>query len=130
VKTSFNARFWNESAGCCFDVLNGGGVDASVRPNQLLAVSLPHPVLAIARHARVLETILRQLVTPMGVRTLAPGDPNYQPRYRGSAVERDRSVHQGSAHAWLLGPLVSTCLKIHGRGTHSRKQAGEMLQRC
>jgi len=129
VKVSFNARFWNEQTGCCFDVINGGS-DGSIRPNQLLAVSLRHPVLEIGRHERVLETVLRDLVTPVGVRTLSPKDPSYQARHRGSVVERDRSVHQGSAHAWLLGPLVSTYLRIHGRNSLSRRQAGEMLQGC
>src|SRR5205823_1698111 len=129
VKVAFNARFWNESARCCYDVINEAA-DASIRPNQILAVSLPHAVLDISRHEQVVARVVRDLLTPMGVRTLAPGDPNYQAHYRGNVVERDRAHHQGSVHPWLLGPMVTAYLKIHGHGSQARREARQMLQGC
>lgn len=129
IKAAFNKRFWNESAGCCYDVIDPP--DAAVRPNQLLAVSLPHAVLdSAARQAQVIETVLARLLTPLGVRTLSPDDPNYLGRYEGNVVSRERAYHQGSAFPWLLGPLISAHVRLHGRSAEARRQAAEWIAPC
>jgi predicted glycogen debranching enzyme len=130
VKESFNRRFWNQAEGCCHDVVKDSGVDSSIRPNQLLAISLPHAVLDIDRHARVLQRVGDELLTPMGVRTISPGDPAYHGRYGGPVLARERSRYQGSALAWLLGPMVGAHLRVHGRGEAARAEALQMLRGC
>src|SRR6185437_3352371 len=111
VKGAFNRRFWNESAGCCFDVVEDHGADPCSRPNQLLAISLPFPVLSLERHARVLNKIHDHLLTSRGIRTLAPGSPDYI----------------GSAHPWLLGHYVTALLRVRGRGIAARDEARAAL---
>jgi predicted glycogen debranching enzyme len=131
VKIAFNLRFWQLSVDCCYDVLGDRGVaDASIRPNQLLAISLTHPVLNVERFESVLGMVEDQLLTPFGVRTLAPGDPSYQGSYCGDVVSRDRAYHQGSAYPWLLGPYVSALLRVHGRSGESRHRARQILEPC
>ncbi len=104
--TSFAAAFWNERDGCLYDVITPHGPDASIRPNQLLAVSLPHCPLSKYQQRSIVEVVLRDLYTPHGVRTLAPNDPNYKPRYKGRMFERDAAYHNGTAWPWLMGPLA------------------------
>jgi predicted glycogen debranching enzyme len=130
AQASFNRRFWNTERGCCFDVVDDHGTDPSVRPNQLLAVSLPFPVLSIERHPTLLEKVHRALLTPFGLRTLAVDDPSYQGRYTGDVVSRDRAYHQGSAFPWLLGPWVSAYLRVLGRGASTRREALRFLEPC
>jgi predicted glycogen debranching enzyme len=115
VKQSFNSRFWNTAANCCYDVVDDTAIDAAIRPNQLFTVSLTHSVLSEDRHDLMLNTVISELVTPMGLRTLSPRDSAYQGKYRGNVVGRDKAHHQGSAHPWLLGPLVSAIVRVHGR---------------
>jgi predicted glycogen debranching enzyme len=118
ARDAFNARFWNAPAGYCFDVVDVEGRDGvddpSLRPNQLLAISLPHPVLAPERWRRALDAVRGALLTPVGVRTLAPGDPDYRARYDGDLRARDAAYHQGTAWGWLLGPLVDAWRRVHG----------------
>ena len=130
VKEAFNRRFWNDELVCCFDVVGDKRNDASIRPNQLLAASLPYPVLDIDRHELVLEWAMTVLLTPCGVRTLAPDDPGYQSRYFGPVVARDRAYHNGTAFPWLLGPLLSTFIRVRGRGAAARAAAMAMLRPC
>lgn len=130
VQRSFNSRFWNEPAGCCFDVVNQHGVDAAIRPNQLLAISLPFPVLDRGRYSSLLSVVRALLLSPRGVRTLAPNDPSYQGQYRGDVVLRDRAYHQGSAFPWLLGPYVTAQCKAANRSPESRRLALEALKPC
>jgi predicted glycogen debranching enzyme len=127
VKSAFNREFWNDDAGCCFDVIDDDAIDASIRPNQIFAASLPHPVLDSARHRAVIEKLRQELLTPVGLRTLSPSDANYQGEYIGPPLARDRAHHQGSAFPWLLGPLVSSFIKLNGRGEHSKRTAQKML---
>ncbi len=129
VYQSFNAYFWNDIAGCCHDVVRGNRADSSIRPNQLLALSLPFAVLDEARHATMLQTVMSHLLTPMGVRTLSPEDRNYQGRYAGDVVSRDRAYHQGSVFPWLLGPLVTALLRVQGRSEPVRMRAMAMLEK-
>jgi predicted glycogen debranching enzyme len=112
--TSFNARFWNAEAPYLFDVVDGEqGDDAACRPNQIFAISLDHPVLDPARWATVLEVITKQLVTPVGLRSLAPNHPAYQPVYDGDLRARDAAYHQGTVWAWLIGPFIDAWLRVH-----------------
>jgi predicted glycogen debranching enzyme len=130
VKEAFNRRFWNQDLVCCYDVVGDETGDASIRPNQLLAASLPFPVLDIDRHELLLEWATTVLLTPFGVRTLAPDDPNYQGRYGGTVVARDRACHNGSAFPWLLGPLVTLFTRVRGRGPAAREAALALLRPC
>ncbi|HEX4124424.1 MAG TPA: amylo-alpha-1,6-glucosidase, partial [Tepidisphaeraceae bacterium] len=112
---SFNGRFWNESAGCCFDVVDEKSADPALRPNQLLAMSLPFSVLRLDRHAAVLGRATAALLTPYGLRTLSDRDSGYQGRCQGNEVSRDRAVHNGSVFPWLLGPWVTATVRVRGR---------------
>ncbi|HLX07688.1 MAG TPA: amylo-alpha-1,6-glucosidase [Thermoanaerobaculia bacterium] len=114
VRDSFNRRFWNAHAGCLYDVVDGeGGDDPACRPNQIFALSLPHPVLARERWQAVFDTVRRRLLTPVGLRSLAPGEPDYQPRYDGDLRARDAAYHQGTVWAWLIGPYFDAWLRLH-----------------
>jgi predicted glycogen debranching enzyme len=130
IKVAFNQRFWNVRAQCCHDVVGDRTPDATIRPNQLLAMSLPFPVLSNDLHATALDRVMAELVTPIGVRTLSPNDPGYVGRYSGNVVARDRATHGGSAFPWLLGPLISAYVRVNGRGDGARREARELLQDC
>jgi predicted glycogen debranching enzyme len=111
---SFNARFWIPERGYLYDVIDGEGPDdASLRPNQIFAISLPHPVLDRERWPSVLRVVTERLLTPMGLRTLAPGEPQYKPRYDGDLRSRDAAYHQGTVWPWLVGPFIDAWLKLH-----------------
>ena len=111
---SFNRRFWNADKGYLFDVVDGEqGDDPACRPNQVFAISLDHPVLDRRRWAPVLQVVREQLVTPVGLRSLAPGHPDYKPRYDGDLRARDAAYHQGTVWAWLAGAFVDAWLKVH-----------------
>jgi predicted glycogen debranching enzyme len=113
-RVSFNRRFWNPQTGCLFDVLDGEpGDDAAVRPNQLFAVSLPHPVLDPGRWEAVVNVCREKLLTPVGLRTLAPGHPDYKSKYFGDLRARDAAYHQGTVWPWLIGPFLDAWAKTH-----------------
>lgn len=130
LKTSFNRRFWNESAGCCFDVIDGDTADSAIRPNQLLAIALPHPVLDTSRHEQVMGVVREQLLTPFGLRTLSPSDPRYVPQKFGTPLARARARHQGTVYPWLLGPMASALVRVEGRSDSTRRQIEALLQPC
>ncbi len=130
VKAQFNQQFWSEHAGCCFDVVGDHLPDGSIRANQLLSISLPFAVLDEGRHMALVETVRSRLLTRKGVRTLAPEDPAYQPRYAGDVVSRDRAYHQGSAYPWLLGPYVTALIRAQGRTPESLLAARAALSEC
>jgi predicted glycogen debranching enzyme len=112
ARESFNRRFWNESAGCLFDVVDGerGGDDDACRPNQLFAIALRHKVLDRSRWSAVLQVVHDRLLTPVGLRSLAPDHPDYKPIYFGDLRARDAAYHQGTVWAWLIGPFVDAWL--------------------
>jgi predicted glycogen debranching enzyme len=113
ARRAFENLFWNEKAGCLYDcVLPGGERDPSVRPNQVLAVGLPHAPLAGERARAVVRTVREKLLTPRGLRTLAPGSSGYRGRYEGGPDERDAAYHQGTAWPWLLGPYVDAVFAV------------------
>jgi predicted glycogen debranching enzyme len=118
---SFRARFWNEARGCLFDVVDvdhvEGATDGTLRPNQIFAVGgLPLPLLDGERARRVVDAVEAHLLTPVGLRSLAPGEPGYQPRYTGTMRERDRAYHQGTVWPWLMGPFVEAWVRVRGPG--------------
>jgi predicted glycogen debranching enzyme len=114
ARASFNQRFWYGNEGYLFDVIDGeNGNDVACRPNQLLAISLRHPVLDSSKWRSVLETARRRLVTPVGLRSLAPGHPSYKAKYFGDLRSRDAAYHQGTVWVWLIGPLIDTWLKVY-----------------
>jgi len=124
---SFNRLFWNEKLGCLYDVVNGGPPDPSIRPNQIFAVSLSHSMLRQDRARSVVEKVKRHLLTPFGLRTLAPSDPQYHGRYTGGPMERDGAYHQGTVWPWLLGPFITAYVKANGRCEEARHQAEAWL---
>lgn len=124
---SFNRQFWNEQAGCLYDVTNGAPPDASIRPNQIFAVSLKHSMLSAERARAVVNKVQEHLLTPYGLRSLAATDPQYRGRYTGGPVERDSAYHQGTVWPWLMGPFITAYIKVNGDGEAARRQAAEWL---
>jgi predicted glycogen debranching enzyme len=120
VESSFE-RFWCARDGWCFDVVDGpDGDDATLRPNQILAVSLPHSPLAPARRRAVVDACARHLLTSYGLRSLAPLDARYVARYGGDQRARDAAYHQGTAWAWLLGPFALAHVAAYGDAGRAR----------
>jgi predicted glycogen debranching enzyme len=114
ARDSFNRRFWYGEGGYLYDVIDGDyGDDPACRPNQVLAISLDHPVLDRDRWAPVFEVVRERLLTPFGLRSLAPGHRDYKPQYYGDLRARDAAYHQGTVWAWLIGPFVDAWLKVH-----------------
>jgi len=117
-RCNFNERFWYSTGGYLFDVIDGDdGNDFSIRPNQLLAFSLRFPVLAEELRNNVLDLVTEQLVTPYGLRTLAPTEAKYQGHLKAKLVEQQRALHQGLAWPWLLGPFIDALLCVEGPTT-------------
>jgi predicted glycogen debranching enzyme len=114
ARESFNARFWNAQVGYLYDVIDGDGNESALcRPNQILAISLEYPVLSEQYWRPVLEVVTQRLLTPFGLRSLAPGDPDYKPKYYGDLRSRDAAYHQGTVWAWLIGPYIDAWLKVN-----------------
>lgn len=126
-KQSFQAQFWNPTAQCLYDVVDGDEKDGSIRPNQVFAVSLHHSMLEATQAEAVVERLRRELLTPMGLRTLCPRDPRYRGVYTGGVWERDSAYHQGTVWPWLLGPFISAYLKVNGRTQKARSAARQMM---
>jgi predicted glycogen debranching enzyme len=114
VRQSFNDRFWYAAGGYLYDVIDtpDGKNDPKCRPNQVLAISLPNPVLARERWNPVMRVVSQRLLTPVGLRSLAPDDPEYKSRYFGDLRARDAAYHQGTVWAWLVGPYVDALLRV------------------
>jgi len=129
ARTAFNARFWCAERGHLYDVVDGenGEDDAACRPNQVLAISLKHPVLARERWTSVMHVVEQKLLTPYGLRSLAPGHPDYKPRYFGDLKARDAAYHQGTVWAWLIGPYLDAWRKLHGNDKAGARRLLESL---
>jgi predicted glycogen debranching enzyme len=126
VAARFGELFWNEAAGYLYDNVEPAGVpDASLRPNQLLALSLPFPLVTGERAERTLRAVEAKLLTPLGLRTLAPDDPAYRPACTGVPAERDGAYHQGTVWPWLLGPYLTALVRV--RGEEGRRQGRALL---
>jgi predicted glycogen debranching enzyme len=125
---SFNEKFWNPNLGCLFDVLEpSGGLDASMRPNQMFAVSLHFSMLDKEKSKKVVDTLSRELVTPYGLRTLSLDDPKFVGRCIGDRRSRDTAYHNGTIWPWLLGPYVTAYLKVNEYSMQAKKYALENL---
>jgi predicted glycogen debranching enzyme len=120
---SFNRLFWNEKTGCLYDVTNGAPPDPSIRPNQIFAVSLPYSMLSTERSKRVVEKVQEHLLSPYGLRSLSPEDPQYRGHYSGGPWERDGAYHQGTVWPWLMGPFITAYLKVNQYSEAARDQA-------
>jgi predicted glycogen debranching enzyme len=114
VRESFLRAFWSDSAGYLADVVADGTPDLSLRPNQLYAIGLPHALLPRDKALRVLEVVKRHLLTPVGLRSLAPGDRQYQGRYEGGPRSRDAAYHQGTVWPYLIGIYFDAVIRLHG----------------
>lgn len=128
ARRSFAERFWNHVGGCLHDVVDAdhvrGALDSRLRPNQIFAVGgLPEPLLAGARARAVVDLVERQLLTPLGLRTLGPHEDAYRPVCKGGVAERDLAYHNGTVWPWLLGPFVEAWLRVRGASRASRSEA-------
>jgi predicted glycogen debranching enzyme len=135
VAATFARRFWNPARQCLFDVVDGPeGDDASLRPNQVLAIALAPELLGEAQARAVLDVCAQTLWTPVGLRSLAPGEPGYAPHYRGGPGQRDAVYHQGTVWAWLLGPFALAHFRVHGDAAQAQRFlegiAGHLRQGC
>ncbi len=127
---SFRLRFWNDNGGYLYDVVDAdhehNKVDASFRPNQILAVGgLPLVLLEKEQARRVTDSVESRLWTPMGLRSLEPGASDYAPRYEGDVRERDGAYHQGTVWPWLIGPFVEAWVRVRGGGREAIQEARE-----
>jgi predicted glycogen debranching enzyme len=128
VERNFATKFFCAETDCLYDVIDDDGKgDASIRPNQLLAVSLPFTAIPNDMAKRIVATTQSRLLTPLGMRTLAPGSPNYRGRCAGDQFARDSAYHQGTAWPWLTGPFISAFVKVNGGNTDARKKAWMLL---
>jgi predicted glycogen debranching enzyme len=126
AKKNFGQQFWNEETDCLYDVIHQDAKDGAIRPNQIFAVSLPHTMLSRERAKRVVASVERDLLTPFGLRSLAPSDSHYRPVYGGDSYSRDTAYHQGTVWAWLMGPFITAYVKVNNRTKKSR-QVGQTL---
>jgi predicted glycogen debranching enzyme len=114
ARVSFNRRFWHAGGGYLYDLVDGErGDDPACRPNQIFAISLRHAVLDPSRWKDVLTVVQERLLTPVGLRSLAPGEPDYQPMYDGDVRARDAAYHQGTVWPWLIGAFVDAWLRVY-----------------
>ena len=113
AREAFNQRFWNARSGCLYDVIDGpDGDDASIRPNQVFAISLTHPILYERHWESVIETVRNRLLTAYGLRTLSAEHPDYKAHYRGDLRSRDAAYHQGTVWPWLIGHYIDAYLRV------------------
>ncbi len=128
TQASFNALFWNDDQRCLYDVVADTGQDASIRPNQIFALSLTYPILNGHRARQVVDRVQSDLLTPFGLRTLATSDPRYIGRYEGNTAARDGAYHQGTVWPWLLGPFISAYLRVNDNVPAAVRQAHDWLR--
>ncbi len=129
VGASFCRLFWNQQCGYLNDcILPDGSADASLRPNQIFAVSLPFSPLSPQQAKSVVDTVQKNLLTPYGLRTLAASDSRYKGTYTGPQQQRDQAYHQGTVWPYLIGPFVESYLKVNAFSRESKKKAVEFIQ--
>lgn len=119
IAESFVKIFWNSECGYLNDCVNDAGVDSTLRPNQILAVSLPHSPLTLPQQRGVVDVVREKLLTPLGLRTLCPQAPGYCGQYVGDSTNRDRAYHHGTVWAWLIGPFIEAYLKVENADDRS-----------
>ncbi|MEI7542831.1 MAG: amylo-alpha-1,6-glucosidase [bacterium] len=120
IYKSFNEKFWNEEDGSLYDCLENGNKDASIRPNQIMAISLPFVLIDDAdKKEMIMNSIIKELYTSFGLRTLSNMNNNFKARYDGNQATRDAAAHQGTVWAWTIGHFVTAYLKTFGKGKDS-----------
>jgi len=128
ARASFQARFWNNDGGYLYDVVDcnhqPGTIDAAFRPNQIFAVGgLPLVLLSAERARQVVDAVEARLLTPLGLRSLAPNEPGYVGHYGGGVAQRDGSYHQGTVWPWLIGAFVEAWLRVRGNSAEAQAEA-------
>lgn len=127
IAANFAPIFWNEAENCLYDCVDGDEKDGSIRPNQIFAVSLPHQLLSDAQNRAVVEVVQRELLTPVGLRSLSPRDSRYRARYEGDQWQRDSAYHQGTVWGWLLGPFLTAYLDVNQQSDEAKAQINQWL---
>jgi predicted glycogen debranching enzyme len=124
ARQSFQKRFWFEQGGYLYDVVDGedGRDDDACRPNQVMAISLDCPVLDESRWKQVMDVVTDKLLTPVGLRSLAPGHTDYKSKYYGDLRSRDAAYHQGTVWAWLIGPYIDAWMKVNPDRPHDARK--------
>ena len=125
VKKSFQDKYWNAETGALYDVLTDSVNDASIRPNQIFALSLPFPLLSKDRAKSVIKVVAERLLTPFGLRSLDSSHPDYRGSYEGDQLSRDGAYHQGTVWSWLLGPYITALVRYEG--PKGKRQAREII---
>jgi glycogen debranching enzyme len=125
---AFNHFFWNKERNCLYDVIEGSQPDPTIRPNQIFAASLHYSMLSTGRARAVVEIVERELLTPVGLRTLSPLDSRYRPRYEGDQYSRDSAYHQGTVWPWLLGSFITAYVRVNGGTPAAREHAHGLLR--
>lgn len=120
--------FWNEKDKCLYDYVWQGNPNTDIRPNQIFAVSLPNSPLNRKQQKSVVDAVRRHLLTPFGLRSLSPDNPQYRSSYTGDVFSRDSAYHQGTVWAWLIGPFVEAHLKVNNFSAKARQEAQQMIQ--
>lgn len=128
VKESFNAKFWDSSNQCLFDVVDGDEPDDHIRPNQIYAVSLPFSLLPEEQEKAVVALVEKELFVGCGLRSLAPDHPDYHGIYCGALAKRDAAYHQGTAWGFLLGGFFSAYMKVNHHSSSAAENAIRMLE--
>lgn len=127
TKESFERVFWNERTQCLYDMVNPSGKDASVRPNQILAVGLSYAVIDGEKAKKLVQTVWSELYTPYGLRTLSKESQAYKGIYIGNVWERDGAYHQGTVWAWLMGRFIKAYIRVNGGTEEYRRNALDFI---
>lgn len=127
AKESFAKEFWNEKDGCLYDVVDGLEGDATLRPNQIYAVSLPHRMLDADKEKAIVDKVYEKLYAKTGLRSLSPDDKEYHPTYEGCLDKRDHAYHQGTSWGFLLGSFLTAYVHVYGTSKEVITQVDAML---
>ena len=129
VKQSFKKTFYNESKSCLYDYIKADGTpDDSFRPNQIFAVYLPFSILDHSIEKEIVDQVFQKLYTSYGLRSLAPGDERYEGFYGGDRYKRDGAYHQGTVWGFLIGPFISSFLKVNDFSMEAQLRASHMIE--
>lgn len=128
LKSNFESVFWYDEGNHLYDIVNENGKDTSMRPNQLFALSITKDLISEQKGRLALETVERELLTPLGLRTLSPKNPNYKPHYLGNEAERTLAYHQGTVWPWLVGGYIEASLNYHKDKTKKVKELNTYLE--
>lgn len=127
AKDSFTKEFWNEKDGCLYDVVEGLEGDATLRPNQIYAVSLPHRMLDADKEKKIVDKVYEKLYAKTGLRSLSPDDKEYHPTYEGCLDKRDHAYHQGTSWGFLLGGFLTAYVHVYGTSKEVITRVDAML---